>query len=95
MCSFCPKAPQSYLENDHAATCALSREFKCNRVSAEASLCYYTPLFPFAILAQKQAEEAMVQGTLCFSRSCKMLRRPNVPVFSWYRLIDAELGFGS
>jgi hypothetical protein len=36
MCSFCPKAPQSYLENDHDATFALSREFKRNRESAEA-----------------------------------------------------------
>jgi hypothetical protein len=36
---FLPKSPSELSENNHAATCALSREFKCNRVSAEASLC--------------------------------------------------------
>jgi hypothetical protein len=35
-----------------------------------------SPFYP-----NKQAQEAMVQGTLCFSRSCKMLRRLMYPRF--------------
>jgi hypothetical protein len=75
MCSFCPKAPQSFPENNNdAKSASLGNSSATGRAKAKSLLLHSSVSFrPSA--PDKQAQEAMVQGTVCFSPSCKMLRR--------------------